>query len=30
MRNISVKLILNFGRGHHEEQFCEIVLNLDQ
>ena len=19
-----------FGRGHHEEQFCEIVLNLDQ
>ena len=20
----------NFGRGHHEEQFCEIILNLDQ
>ena len=20
----------NFGRGHHEDQFCEIVLNLDQ
>ena len=19
-----------FGRGHHEEQFCEIILNLDQ
>ena len=20
----------NFGRGYHEEQFCEIILNLDQ
>ena len=20
----------NFGRRHHEEQFCEIILNLDQ
>ena len=20
----------NFGRGHHEEQLCEIILNLDQ
>ena len=19
----------NFGREHHEEQFCEIILNLD-
>ena len=19
-----------FGRRHHEEQFCEIILNLDQ
>ena len=19
-----------FGRGHHEENFCEIILNLDQ
>ena len=22
--------LCNFGRSHHEEQFCEIVLNLDQ
>ena len=22
--------LCNYGRGHHEEQFCEIVLNLDQ
>ena len=21
---------LNFGRVHHEEQFCEIILNLGQ
>ena len=21
--------LYNFSRGHHEEQFCEIVLNLD-
>ena len=20
----------NFGRGHHEEYFCEIILNFDQ
>ena len=20
----------NFGRGHHKEHFCEIILNLDQ
>ena len=20
----------NLGRGHHEERFCEIILNLDQ
>ena len=20
--------LCNFGRGHHEEQFCEIILNL--
>ena len=23
-------LLCNFGRGHHEEQFCEIILNLVQ
>ena len=22
--------LCNFGRGYHEEQFCEIILNLDQ
>ena len=22
--------LCNFGREHHEEQFCEIVMNLDQ
>ena len=22
--------LCNFGRSHHEEQFCEIILNLDQ
>ena len=22
--------LCNFGRRHHEEQFCEIILNLDQ
>ena len=21
--------LCNFGRGYHEEQFCEIILNLD-
>ena len=22
--------MFNFGRGHREEHFCEIILNLDQ
>ena len=22
--------LCNFGRGHQKEQFCEIILNLDQ
>ena len=22
--------LFNFGRRHHEEQFCEIILNLEQ
>ena len=22
--------LCNFGRGYHEEQFCEIILNLDR
>ena len=22
--------LCNFGRGHHEEHFCEMILNLDQ
>ena len=22
--------LLNFGRGYYEEQFCEMILNLDQ
>ena len=22
--------LCNFGRGYHEEQFCEIILNLDK
>ena len=22
--------LCNFGKRHHEEQFCEIILNLDQ
>ena len=22
--------LCNFGSGYHEEQFCEIILNLDQ
>ena len=22
--------LCNFGKGYHEEQFCEIILNLDQ
>ena len=22
--------LVNFGRGHYKEQFCEIILNFDQ
>ena len=22
--------LCNFGRGHYEKQFCELILNLDQ
>ena len=22
--------LCNFGKGHHEEHFCEIILNLDK
>ena len=22
--------LCNFGKGYHEEKFCEILLNLDQ
>ena len=22
--------LCNFGKGHYEEQFCEIILNLDK
>ena len=22
--------LCNFGRGHHEEHFCEIILNLEE
>ena len=25
-----LKHLCNVGRGHHEEQLCELVLNLDQ
>ena len=25
-----VESLCNFGRKHHEKQFCEIILNLDQ
>ena len=25
-----LNVLINFGRGHHEEHFCEIILNLDQ
>ena len=24
------KILINLGRGHHEEYFCEFILNLDQ
>ena len=27
---LSLAKLCNFGRSHHEEQFCEIILNLDQ
>ena len=23
----ALKYLCNFGRGHHEEHFCEIILN---
>ena len=35
-KNISIfsstelKTVINLGRGHHEEYFCGIILNLDQ
>ena len=29
-RNNSVKFLCNFNRGYQEEQFSEIILNLDQ
>ena len=22
-------VVINFGRGHHEEHFCKIILNLN-
>ena len=25
-----VELLYNFGRGYHEKQFCELIMNLDQ
>ena len=25
-----LNVLNNFGRGHHEEHFCDIILNLDQ
>ena len=25
-----VEPFVQFGKGHYEEQFCEIILNLDQ
>ena len=27
---VDQKHLCNFGRGHHEEHFCKIILNLDQ
>ena len=27
---LGVAFLCNFGRMHHEEQFCEIILNLDK
>ena len=28
--SVELNHLCNFGRAHHEEQFCEIILNLDQ
>ena len=28
--NVEQNYLCNFGRGYQEEQFCEIILNLDQ
>ena len=28
--SVDLNHLCNFGRRHHEEQFCEIILNLDQ
>ena len=25
-----LNILINFGRRHHEEHFCEIILNLEQ
>ena len=25
-----LKILINLGRGHHDDYFCEITLNLDQ
>ena len=29
LRSFEWNHLCNFGRRHHEEQFCEIVLNLN-
>ena len=28
--SVEQNLLCNFGRRHHAEQFCEIILNLNQ
>ena len=28
--SVERKHLCNFGRGYFEEQFCEVILNLDQ
>ena len=28
--SVEQKHLCNFGKGHYEEQFCEIITNLDQ
>ena len=28
--SVDLNRLCNFGRRHHEELFCEIILNLDQ